>query len=178
MYSEGKIKQDIIDRLLKLDEEAALSFDDPNTYYEMVLVGGGALVLIDKLSRATQDIDAIMYPKELNPFLEKYDINNNVLAYMNNFAPDYYDRRVPINIPSKKIKFFTASLEDIVIAKLFSNRPKDMQDIHNPDILNALDWNRLDEIVNSEDFKDGMLNDHQYIMFMYNSRDYKEEAMK
>ena len=33
-----------------------------------------------------------MYPKELYPFLEKYDINNHVLAYMTNFALDYYDR--------------------------------------------------------------------------------------
>ena len=69
-----------------------MALDDTETYYEMVIVGGGALVLIDKLSRATQDIDAIMYPKELYPFLEKYDINNHVLAYMTNFALDYYDR--------------------------------------------------------------------------------------
>lgn len=175
--TENEIKQSIIDRLLRLDEEVSLAFDD-NTYYEMVIVGGGALVLIDKLTRATQDIDAIMSPKELQPFLEKYDINDNAVAYINNFAPDYYDRRIPVNIPSKKIKFFTASLEDIVIAKLFSNRPKDRQDILNPDIIKSLDWNKLDEIVASDDFKDNMLNDHQYIMFGYNYRDYKEEALK
>lgn len=174
----NKIKKDIIDRLLKLDEEAALTFDNDDVYYEMILVGGGALVLIDKLTRATQDIDAIMPPKELQPFLEKYDINDHVVAYINNFAPDYYDRRVPVNIPSKKIKFFTASLEDIVIAKLFSDRPKDKQDLFNPIIIRSLDWNKLDEIINSEDFKDNMLNKHQYKMFWYNYRDYKEEALK
>lgn len=178
MYSNNKIKQDIIDRLLKLDEEVSLSFDEDNITYEMVIVGGGALVLVDKLTRATQDIDAIMYPKELQPFLDKYDINNRVLAFMGNFAPDFYDRRVPIDIPSQKIKFFAASLEDIVIAKLFSERPKDKQDIMNPDIVNALDWEKLDEIINSEDFNDNILNDHQRAMFLYNYRDYKEEAMK
>lgn len=78
---KNKIKQDIINRLLKLDEEVLLTFDD-DTMYEMVIVGGGALVLIDKLSRATQDIDSIKYPVELRPFLEKYDINDHVLAYM------------------------------------------------------------------------------------------------
>ena len=176
--ANNKIKQDIAERLLKLDEEVSLCFDNDDTYYEMVLVGGGALVLIDKLTRATQDIDAILLPKELQPFLEKYDINNHVLAFINNFAPDYCDRRIPIDIPSKKIKFFTASLEDIVIAKLFSDRPKDKQDLLNPDIIKALDWNKLDEIINSDDFKDNMLNEHQYKMFWYNYRDYKEEALK
>ena len=77
MYSNNKIKQDIIDRLLKLDEEVSLSFDEDNITYEMVIVGGGALVLVDKLTRATQDIDAIMYPKELQPFLDKYDIRQH-----------------------------------------------------------------------------------------------------
>lgn len=176
--SDNKIKSDIIGRLLKLDEEVSLSLDNNDVCYEMVIVGGGALVLIDKLTRATRDIDAISYPKELQPFLEKYDINNSVLAYMNNFDPDYYDRRIPIDIPSKKIRFFSASLEDIVISKLFSNRPKDKQDINNPIIRNSIDWNKLDEIINSEDFKDNMLNEHQYKMFLYNYRDYKEEALK
>lgn len=179
--SSNKIKQDIIDRLLKLDEEVSLAFDDSESYYEMVIVGGGALVLIDKLTRATQDIDTIMSPKELYPFLEKYDINTNVLAFMMNFAPDYYDRRIRIDIPTTKIHFYTASLEDIVIAKLFSERPKDKKDIMNPEIINTLDWNKLDEIINSEDFKDNILNEHQYKMFLYNYRDYcdyKEETSK
>lgn len=176
--SDDRIKQEITERLLKLDEEVSLALDDTETYYEMVIVGGGALVLIDKLSRATQDIDAIMYPKELCPFLEKYDINNHVLAYMTNFAPDYYDRRIRIDIPTKKIHFYTASLEDIVISKLFSDRPKDKHDIMNTEIIKALDWNKMDEIINSEDFNDNILNDRLRNVFMYNYRDYKEEALK
>ncbi|MGN0607384.1 MAG: DUF6036 family nucleotidyltransferase [Oscillospiraceae bacterium] len=175
---DDKIKQEITERLLKLDEEVSLALDDTETYYEMVIVGCGALVLIDKLSRATQDIDAIMYPKELCPFLEKYDINNHVLAYMTNFAPDYYDRRIRIDIPTKKIHFYTASLEDIVISKLFSDRPKDKHDIMNTEIINALDWKKMDEIINSEDFNDNILNDRLRNVFMYNYRDYKEEALK
>ena len=51
--SDDRIKQEITERLLKLDEEVSLALDDTETYYEMVIVGGGALVLIDKLSRAT-----------------------------------------------------------------------------------------------------------------------------
>ena len=172
----NEIKKEITDRLLMLDEEVSLEFDDTDTYYEMVIVGGGALVLIDKLTRATQDIDAIMYPKELHPFLERYDINNNVVAYLTNFAPDYYDRRIKIDIPTKRIIFYTASLEDIVISKLFSDRPKDKHDIMNPDIIRALDWNKMEDIINSEDFNDNILNDRIRNMFLFNYRDYKEEA--
>lgn len=62
--SSNEIKNEIIKRLLMLDEEVSLTFDDSETFYEMIIVGGGALVLIDKLTRATQDIDAIMYPDE------------------------------------------------------------------------------------------------------------------
>ena len=29
-------------------------------------------------------------------------MNNHVLAFMTNFAPDYYDRRVKIDIPTQK----------------------------------------------------------------------------
>ena len=177
-HSTNEIKNEIIERLLMLDEEVSLAFDDIDTYYEMVIVGGGALVLIDKLTRATQDIDAIMYPKELHPFLERYDINNHVLAFMTNFAPDYYDRRIKIDVPSKKIHFYTASLEDIVISKLFSDRPKDKHDIMNPEIIKALDWNKLDEIINSEDFNDNILNDRIRNLFLFNYRDYKEEALQ
>ena len=61
--ANNKIKQDIAERLLKLDEEVSLCFDNDDTYYEMVLVGGGALVLIDKLTRATQDIDRYIAAK-------------------------------------------------------------------------------------------------------------------
>ncbi len=169
---ENKNKQNIIDRLLMLDEEVSLALDDDNTYYEMVIVGGGALVLIDKLTRATQDIDTIRCAEEIKPFLEKYDINSNVVAYVNNFVFDYLDRCIPVDIPTKKIKFYTASLEDIVISKLCSERPKDKVDIHNFEIIKALDWNMLDKLVKSEDFKDNFLNEHNYKMFLFNYRDY------
>lgn len=57
-FMDNKIRNDIIERLLKLDEEISLIFDDEN-YYEIIIVGGSALLLINKLSRATFDIDAI-----------------------------------------------------------------------------------------------------------------------
>lgn len=40
---DNKIKEEIIERLLKFDEEVSLSLDDDDTYYEMVIVGGGGV---------------------------------------------------------------------------------------------------------------------------------------
>lgn len=171
---DNKIRNDIIERLLKLDEEISLIFDDDN-YYEIIIVGGSALLLINKLSRATFDIDAIRCSKELKPFMEKYDINDNVISYRNSFSDDFYNRKIKIDIPTKKINVYTASLEDIVISKLSSNRGKDSEDIRSPMVIESLDWDLLDEIVNSDDFKDNMLTEHQYNMFMYDYRDYREE---
>ncbi|MCI7350668.1 MAG: DUF6036 family nucleotidyltransferase [Ruminococcus sp.] len=48
----------------------------------------------------------------------------------------------------------------------------------NTEVINALDWNKMDEIINSEDFNDNILNDRLRNVFMYNYRDYKEEALK
>jgi len=46
-----------------------------------------------------------------------------------NFLYNYEDRIKALPIESRKINFYTASLEDIVIAKLYSSRPSDIIDI-------------------------------------------------
>lgn len=170
-------KDEIIKNLLLLDEEISLVFDNDD-HYNIVIVGGSALVLIDKISRATMDIDTISCSEELKPFMERYNINNNVVAYRNNFPDDYIERCVKLDILTKKISIYTASLEDIVISKLFSARPQDAADIRNPKIVAALDWDLLDKIVNSDDFRDNILSDHTYRMFMLDYRDYREEVHK
>lgn len=51
-------KDEIIKNLLLLDEEISLTFDNDD-HYDIVIVGGSALVLIEKISRATMDIDTV-----------------------------------------------------------------------------------------------------------------------
>ena len=170
-------KDEIIKNLLLLDEEIYLTFNNDD-YYNIIIVGGSALVLIDKISRATMDIDTISCSDELKPFMERYNINNNVVAYSNNFPDDYLERCKKLDVPTKKILIYTASLEDIVISKLFSPRLQDKNDICNPRIVAALDWDLLDKIVNSDDFRDNILSDHAYKMFMHDYHDYREEMRK
>ena len=51
-------RNDILDRLDKMDMEAFVTLDN-SEMYQMIIVGGSGLVLLGILSRATQDIDTI-----------------------------------------------------------------------------------------------------------------------
>ena len=60
-----------------------------------------------------------------------------------------------------------------MIAKLFSNRDTDRQDIIKDTVLNALDWDLLDQIARSdEEVKLNALNDRNYKDFLFNYEEY------
>lgn len=166
------LKQDMIERLLRLDEETDLLFDGEEQF-RLVIVGGGALVLMECLSRATHDIDALNASGKIRGLLDKYDINCDVQTYMNNFPYNYEDRLIKLDIASRKIDFFTASLEDIVIAKLFSYRDSDIADVESETVLKRLDWVKLQALIDNEDeIKGNALNERCYQDFKYNYENY------
>lgn len=146
----------IKERLLRLDEDAALLFDD-DSRFSCILVGGSALILLGYISRATHDIDVLRTPPELQELLAKYDMNSNVSAHMDNFPDDYYERVHKVELPTEKIDFYTLSLEDLVISKLAAARDKDMFDIMTPKIIDALDWAQL--AASAEMARCGMLSE-------------------
>lgn len=75
----------------------------------------------------------------------------------------------------KRFDFYTASLEDIVVAKLYSFRKTDVQDITNPGVLNAIDLDRLEYLATAEDeAKASALNEMRYREFLDSYRDYVE----
>ena len=74
----------LVERLKRLDEDASFLYED-NSRFRLVIVGGGALILLETIDRATLDIDALSVSRELMPLLERYDINAQVAAYINNF---------------------------------------------------------------------------------------------
>lgn len=171
---DGFFKEDLMARLARLDEDADLLFEDERKF-KMVIVGGSALILLETITRATFDIDALEVSSEIVDLLEKYDINTRVSSYINNFPYNYDDRLVPVRLNGRRIDFYTASLEDIVIAKLYSFRGTDEQDITDPGVLKQLDWERLEQLATSEDeAKASALNSFRYQEFMDNYRDYVE----
>ena len=169
---------DLVERLIQLDEEAYLLYPGADRI-QMIIVGGGALVLMRFIARSTHDIDVLKISHQIHDLLQQYDINTNVQAYMYNFPYNYEDRIKPIPIHGKLIDFYTASLEDIVVAKLYSNRDTDYADITSPGVLNNIDWNILEYLVTAEDeVKASALNNHCYTELLQNYRDYKERWYK
>lgn len=166
------MKEDLLERLRRLDEDAYLLFDDDKKF-EMIVVGGSALILLNSISRATHDIDAINVPREIVDLLDKYDINTQAETYINNFPYNFESRLVPIDLETRKISFYTASLEDIVIAKLCSSRDTDRSDLTQETILNSIDWDLLEYLATNEDeLLASILNDWRYADFKTNYDDY------
>ena len=158
--------------MVRLDEDADLLFDDERRL-RMVIVGGSKLILLETITRATHDIDALDVSPEIVDLLEKYDINTRVGTFINNFPYNYDDRLVPVRLDGQRIDFYTASLEDIVIAKLYSGRETDIQDIIDPRVLKEIDWNRLEHLATAEDeAKASALNEFRYAEFLDSYRTY------
>lgn len=166
------LRDDLLERLERLDEDAYLLYPGEKRFH-LVIVGGSALILLEVISRSTLDIDAINVSGEIRGLLGRYDINCDVQTYINNFPYNYEDRLNPLPIQGKKIDFYTASLEDIVIAKLFSYRDTDRQDIIKDTVVKALDWALLDQIVRSEEeVKKNALNERNYQDFLFDYEEY------
>lgn len=165
-------RNDILERLDKLDMEAFATIDTPYLY-RMVIVGGSGLVLLETITRATQDIDALEASPEIRHLLWKYDANLRVSTYINNFPYNYEDRLHKLPVGGRKVLFYTASLEDIVIAKLYSLRDTDRQDLISEEVLRDLDWNVLRHLALDEnEAKASALNERAYRGFLYDYEQY------
>ncbi len=79
--------------------------------------------------------------------------------------------RLPVG--GRKIDFFAASLEDIVISKLYSARSTDRSDIESDVILRQIDWNILDKLATDEnEAKASALNERRYADFKASYENY------
>jgi len=167
--------EDLVYRLEQLDEAADL-LDDSEDRFEMVIVGGGALILQRVLSRSTYDIDALYVPPVIQGLLTDFSINTRVNAYINNFAYNFEDRLVKLPIDGKKIDFYVAAVEDIVISKLHSIRTPDIEDVESEAVRAALDWNLLDVLATSRDeLQASSLSQFKYREFLHGYNQYVEK---
>ena len=165
-------KTDIIKRLLQVDKDMCL-LDSSSDIFTCVIVGGSALVLLNKIYRSTHDIDSIDASNEIKPLLDAYNINMNVNAYRVNFPDNYLDRIIKVDIPTTKVNFYTLSLEDLVVSKLCSMREKDIEDLENELVYKSLNWELLDELI--EDVCYGLLTDYEVNILRENYKKYKED---
>ena len=162
-------KEDMYNRIQQLDRDASLLFEDEARYF-VVIVGGGALIMMGYSSRSTQDIDVINATKVLIELLEKYDMNTRVTAYQNSF-PFNFEDRLSLLWRGKKIDFYSASLEDIVIAKLCANRPSDDDDLEAA--AEYVNWETLERLALSDDeLILNIMSDFQYGFFLEKYNEY------
>ena len=150
-------RAEVLERLKRVDADAALEFDD-GEQWRVVIVGGGALILLECISRATHDVDVLNAPSILTDLMARYDMNTRVKTYINNFPYNYEDRLVPVDIQTEKLKYYTASLEDVT----------------SPDVLKLIDWDLLDKLANDEsELRSAALNDHSYNDFKITYNEYR-----
>ena len=164
------------DRLLETlrQFDRAVALEHPGRVSELVIVGGGALVLLGLISRPTEDIDAIRFPVELHPLMEEFGLNGRVLTWENHFPYNFDDRRVRLESPFKALRCYTASLEDLVVSKLYSNRDPDAADIREPAVLESLNWDLLAAAVKDSELS--RLSGRRYQEMLHSYDEYRKEC--
>lgn len=168
-------QNELIERLRSLDRDVYLQKFNDKIKYECYIVGGGAMLLLGLIPRATMDIDVIRCTsKTLIELMPNYDINMNVTAYLGCFADDYCNRAIKLNLDTKVIDFYVLSLEDLVVSKLAAGRTKDLKDIRQPEVIKHLDWKKLEELIDYT--MEGLISDYSIneLQFFYN--EYKREC--
>ena len=169
---QGMGPAELRDRLLRFDQAVALRY--PGQHFRLVLVGGGALVLLGYAQRTTLDLDVLAPPAELQALMREFDLSGQVAAYEDHFAYNLEDRLVPLGLPTVAVECLAASLEDLVASKLHSDRESDAVDVRRPGVLAAMDWGRLAAVVG--EMRDSSLNERRYRLFLDNYESYREEC--
>lgn len=117
---------DVIEELKTANEDLKRH----NLHAEIFVVGGAALNLLNISFRETFDIDCFIKSSHLSLIKEIFSnhrINDNVKFIA--FVPDQNDYTIANTINLSNLTAHVASLEDVALMKLFSNRPKDYDDL-------------------------------------------------
>lgn len=162
----------LLDRLQQFDRAVSLKY--PDCVFRLVIVGGGAMALLGVLSRPTDDIDALQFPRELLHLMEQFGVNGRVCAYLDHFPYNFEDRLVRVDFEPRAVRCYTASLEDLVVSKLYSDRDVDAADIRLPEVLKALDWGKLQTAI--REAKMSTVVERRYNEMVGRYEEYREEC--
>lgn len=170
--------QGLRETLLSIDEEAWLTFGEPQTKMDVIVAGGCAFILQEMTSRrVTHDIDVLDADARLRSILGGYfAVNGAVAAFSDSIPYGYEDRLVEIIPDTKCVRFLVPSLEDLIVMKLYAWRPNDITDLSNNRVLSAIDWTQLDYLVYDDDeAKASCLSERRYREMLAIYERYKEE---
>lgn len=146
-------KDELTETLLGIDEEAWLLHGEATPKPCIVIVGGAAFLLRDLTPRSvTHDIDILMLDSAIREIVAHYpNVNGAVAAYADQIPYNFEDRLVPIVTSSKAIRFMTPCTEDLIVMKLYAERPNDLLDIDGAANEGLVDWDLLEHLVYSPD---------------------------
>lgn len=142
-------REDLTRKLLEIDEEAWLAIGVRAPKARVVIVGGAAFMLRGLTPRKiTHDIDVYEVDELVEEILAMYpEINGGVMAYSDQIPYNFEDRLRALDLKTKTIEFVTPSIEDLIVMKLYAERPHDIQDIDGAVESDMVDWEVLEYLV-------------------------------
>lgn len=163
--------------LLEVDEEAELEFGTPDEPFQVIIVGGSALILLELTDRSmTRDIDAIEYDSRLRTILARHPELNSRAFVHSRFLPDGWDKRlIDLGLPTKAVRFLVPSLEDLAIMKLYSMRDQDREDLNSLAFIKQLDWEKLEFLAKDAKGADiNLVSEREYREMLHAYENYRE----
>lgn len=127
-------KHELIEVLQELDTRLSSPFD-------IILVGGAAMILHFEASRATRDIDVLVLRGDLAEFrkvtraiadergLPENWITDAVKGFSDILPPDFYHRLVPLDLAFQRIRLYALGRPEQAAMKIVALREQDLEDL-------------------------------------------------
>lgn len=109
--------------------------------YDVVIIGGAAMILHFGASRATRDVDVIVLKGSARQLRRAVAtiaeemclpgdwINDAAKGFSSVLAPDFLDRLEPLGYPFERLSLYALGLPDQVVMKIVGLRAQDLEDL-------------------------------------------------
>ena len=127
-------KYELVEDLQTLDEKLSSSFD-------IILIGGAAMILHFGAKRATSDVDILILRgdwEKLHQAIKEIAIEHNLpenwmndaaKGFVDIFPPDFYHRLVPLSFKCQHLRFYALGNPEQVAMKIIALREQDIEDL-------------------------------------------------
>lgn len=163
---------ELLERLHQFDDEVfdyAIKNNEDSNRFRVEIVGSSCLLLNEINIPATEDIDIIRTNVNTKIIvMDKYLMNIRTKTMENYIPYNYQDRLIKLNIDTKIVDYYILSLEDAIVCKIVSARPKDDAHLQANNIADKIHWQTLKKCM--EEMKLSLLNtkDYKWMINRYN----------
>ena len=171
-------KPGIIERFEQLDLDLLAVVGDEKRV-ELTIVGSGALIMLNLVgdSRVTTDIDVMETEKQIEGFLERYDMNQLVSTFLYRLPENWIQRRQRIPFDGIVLDVYAPSNEDLAILKIDAYRDADQKDLREMINGEEINFDRLMTIINNEaELRVNYADDSEWEAFLFRLNEIKAFA--